>query len=326
MTTSALSLRRTSVSLLALSLALVAVVGAAPQTAAPQAPPAVTMEGYPAAGAPSKVTLISPGAAPRVPLRYTIANAAKDHLAMSMDTSMQIDMGGMAMPQMTMPTMKTGADLSVSGVSATGDVTYDIALSGLTVDTSNVDPQLAAMFQGMDADYKSIKGSATVTNRGVPVSSQLDTASVANPQLKQMLGSLSTSLQNLSLPLPEEAVGVGAKWEVRSTTNAGGLVTFQKATHEIVSIDGKTITLKTTTEGTAPPQPMTNPALPPGTDVRLQKLTASGSGTATLHLDSLVPTSTASVQNNMVMALTMGGDSQTMTTTVTLKIGISPGK
>jgi hypothetical protein len=321
----ALSLRRTSASLLVWSCALATVASAA--SPAPQTPAApVTMDGYPAAGAPAIVTVLTPGAAPRVPLRYTIANALKDHLAMNMDTSMQIDMAGMAMPQMQMPTMKVGADLSVTSVSATGDVTYDLAFTGLTVDTSTVDPQLAGMFQGMDADYKAIKGSATVTNRGVPVASKLDTGNVSNPQLKQMLDSLSTSLQNLSMPLPEEPVGVGAKWEVRAAISAGGLQSFQKTTYEIVSIDGKAVSLKTTTESTAPPQAMTNPALPPGTDVQLQKLTGNGTGTATLHLDSLVPTSNAAVQNSMVMAIAMNGNSQTMTTTVTLKIGVSPSK
>lgn len=325
-TFSALCSRRTSASVLALTCALATVaVTAAPQAPASQAS-TIKMDGYPAPGAPAIVTVLGPGAEPRVPLRYTIANALKDQLAMSMDMSMALDVGGMAMPPMTMPTMKTSADLTVTGVAASGDVTYDLALTGMTVDTSNVPPQLAGMFQGMDADYKTIKGSGTITNRGVPVSSKLDTANVANPQLKQMLDSVSTSLQNLSIPLPEPAVGVGAKWEVRSSITAGGLQSFQKTTYEIASIQGKTVTLKTTTESTAPSQPMNNPALPAGTDMRLEKLTGNGSGTATLHLDSLVPSSTASVQNNMVMAVSMGGDSQTMTTNVTLKIVIAPGK
>lgn len=320
----ALSLRRTSVSLLVWSCALATVAGAAPQ--APQTPPAaITMAGYPAPGAPAATTLLSAGAEPRMPLRYTVANALKDQFAMNMNMTMQADMGGMALPQMNMPAMKVGADLAVTDVAANGDITYSIAFTGLNVDTSNVDPQLAAMFQGMDADYKAIKGTGTVTSRGVSVSSKLDTASVTNPQLKQMLDSLSNTLQNLSQPLPEEPVGVGAKWEVRSAVNAGGVQSFQKTSYEIVSITGKAVTLKTTTENTAPPQSVSNPAMQ-GVEMRLQKMNGSGTGNVTLHLDSLVPTSTTDVQNNMQMSLSMNGDQQTMTTTVSVKITVSSGK
>jgi hypothetical protein len=94
----------------------------------------------------------------------------------------------------------------------------------------------------------------------------------------------------------------------------------------VVSLSGKTVTLKTTIEQTAPPQAFVNPALPPGTDVRLQKFTGTGTGSITLRLDSLVPMSEATIQDDAVMQISMAGGTQTMTTATTLRIGISSVK
>src|SRR5260221_13223226 len=82
------------------------------------------MDGYPAPGAPAIVTVITPGAAPRIPLRYTVPNGYKDHMVMEMSMSLSMDMAGMALPAMQMPLMRIGADLDVTSVTASGDISY----------------------------------------------------------------------------------------------------------------------------------------------------------------------------------------------------------
>lgn len=314
--------RRLPVALLLWSL----VLGASAGASRPQ-PQDQKMEGYPAVGAPAIVTLLSPGAEPRTRLRYTVASTYKEHMSMNMLMSMSMEMGGMAMPAMQMPMMKMGADLNVTSVAASGDITYSIAFTGFGVDsTPGVDPAVIAAMGGLDADIKSLKGSSTISDRGIARSVNFDFSKVTNPALKQTMDSVSSSIQNMSMPLPEEAVGVGARWEVRHSLAAGGMQVFQKTVFELVKLDGKTATLKLTVESTAPPQAINNPAMPPGADVRLQKLAGSGTGTMTVNLDALVPTSEATMQQNMVMAISLGGDTQTMSGVTTMKIGISPVK
>ncbi len=123
------------------------------------------------------------------------------------------------------------------------------------MEAAGADPAVVAAMQNAQADYKNIHGTATVSNRGVTRSVALDVSKVNDPTMKQMMTSMSSTFNNLSMPLPEEAVGVGAKWEVRQGTSAGGLQSFTKSVFELTAFDGKTATLKLTLEQSAGKQP-----------------------------------------------------------------------
>src|SRR6476646_3409202 len=172
--------------------------------------------GYPAAGQPAIVTLVAPGAAPRTALRYTIGGDYKAHMDMAMLLGMSMEMAGIPAQTVQMPEMKMGADVGVRSVTPSGDVTFDFAYTSVTLDqTAGVDPSLASLVQGMDADLKKVRGSATMNTRGATHGSSMDISNVSDPRLTQMLGSLATSLDSVTIPLPEEAVGAGARWESR---------------------------------------------------------------------------------------------------------------
>jgi hypothetical protein len=281
---------------------------------------------FPAAGQPAIVTLVSPGAMPRAALRYSIAKDYKAHADMTMALSMTLAMAGMDGQSIPIPAMKLGADFTVTNVTAAGEVTYDFGFTGISSDSANPDPQTEALLQSFAADMKTMRGSATVSSRGESHGRSLDTSKVTNPQMSQMMGSLSTSLDSFVMPLPVEAVGVGAKWEGRQTVAANGIQVQQKSLWELVGVDGNDVKLKVTMEQTAAPQSITNPAMPAGADVALDKMTGSGSGTVTLHLNGLVPTSDVSTSSTMSMSINAGGQSQQVTVAVTAKMGIAPGK
>jgi hypothetical protein len=303
---------------------LVLFVGADPFHAQAQAP---RLEGYPAVGAPPTVTLLAAGAAPRTALRYAVPASYTERLNMKMVMGMAMDMAGMSMPEMSIPAINMTADLAVTAVSATGDVTYGVRFSGATVETAlGVNPALAAALQGLDATVKAIKGTCTISNRGLIRSATFDLGNGGDPQLSQMINSASSTLQSMSMPLPEEDVGVGARWEVRQGLASNGVQMFQKTTMELVTFDGKTATLTATIEQTAPPQAVSSPAMPPGTDVQLDHFSGTGTAAISLPLVGLVPTSEATMNSDMAMRLAMGGNEQAMTIKISMKIGIAPVK
>jgi len=222
---------------------------------------------------------------------------------------------------MDLPTMRIGADMSVASISATGDITYSMAFTGMEV-LNAPDPSMAAVLAPLNADLKNIAGTATMTNRGLTRETKIDVSKVSDPMLTQMMDSVNSSLNNISMPFPEEAVGIGAKWEVRQTIASSGITMFQKVLCELTGYDGKTATLKVTMEQTAPSQSMKNPALPPGMDVTLESMTGSGAGTTAAALDALVPVSELLMKSSMTMA--MAG--QKMETETTIKVQVSPVK
>jgi len=297
-------------------------LGAAP----PQQTPAVSMPGYPAVGSPSAVTLVSPGSEPRTRLRYKPAAGSKESMAMSMTMGINMVMEGMSVPAMDMPVMKLTADIAVSGVAPNGDVTYDVAFTGMTAEAlPGMDPQLAAMAQGTADTIKALKGSVTMTDRGINKSSSMNADQVADPLLKQMLSSMSSSLESMSMPFPEEAVGVGGKWEVRQAIKNAGAQIFQRIQVEVVSVDAQGITIKTNVEQTIPQQSMSNPALP-GATMNIEKGGGMSAGSTTMRFNSLVPTSESTGSTAMAMAIDMGGQTQKMSVETKLKVSIAPQK
>lgn len=288
---------------------------------------AVSLPGYPAPGAPATVTLASPGAEPRTRLRYKVAAGTKETLTVTTGISLTMSMEGMAMPTMDMPQIKLTADMGVTGVAPNGDITYDVAFTSMTAEAApGMDPSLAAMMQGASGGITALKGSITMSDRGVNRSATLDVDKVTDPNLRQTLSALSSSLESMSMPMPEEAIGVGAKWEVRQAIKAAGAQTFQRVECELVAVDGQGATIRVKSDQTAPPQGITNPALPPGSTVSIDKLAGTGTGTVAVRFSSLVPTSEMMSSTSMAMAMDMGGQTQKVAVDTKVKVSIAPKK
>jgi hypothetical protein len=288
---------------------------------------APSLEGYPAVGSPATVALLSAGAEPRRPLRYRIAAGYKDTMTMSMAMSMAMTMGEVAAPVPELPSMKITAELAVTNVADNGDVTYDLAFTGMTPEAGpGVDPSLVEAMRQSAAGITTVKGIAIVSNRGVNRSARLDVDKLADPNLRQMLSSFSSSVESMSMPLPEEAVGAGARWEVRQALQSAGAATFQRGEYELVSMDERSVALRVTFEQTAPRQTITNPALPAGATMEVEKITGSGSGTVTLRLDGLIPTAELSSTTTALMNASMGGQSQRLTIDTKITLKMAPDK
>ena len=93
---------------------------------------ALSMPGYPAAGAPATVKLLAAGSEPKKQLRYAIPATHKSRLDMTTTISMAMNLGGMAVP-MDMPTIKMSIDIGVTNIAANGDITYNLAFTGVDV-------------------------------------------------------------------------------------------------------------------------------------------------------------------------------------------------
>jgi hypothetical protein len=287
-----------------------------------QAPP-----GYPAIGSPAIVKLLAPGADPKAVLRYKIPAGFKTSGVISLTMGLSMNMAGMALPAMDLPGMKMMFDLAVTGVTPAGDVTYDLAFTDMTTEAApGLDPSVAAMIQGSAAAIKQIKGTATISDRGVIRSTTFDVSKMSDPNLKQALEQVSDQLEVMAVPVPDEAVGAGARWEVRQAMTSGGMTRYVRTEYELVSATGTGVQLRLKSETTAPPQPMTNPMLPADTQVQVEKYSGTSTGTSTLRMDGLVQAIETSGTANTTMSLTMGGQSQQMGMDIKTKTTIAPVK
>jgi hypothetical protein len=209
--------------------------------------------GFPAVGAPPIVTVISSGAEPRKALRYVSAKGHREHVIMDFLMAITMTVGDTSLPEMKTPMLRTDVDVEVTAVDTTGDMTISTTFTDANwIAASDTDPAMLARLNSVTADLKGLSATTAVTNRGITRDVKIDTSRISNPQLSQTIAGLQQAMQNVSQPLPEEPVGVGATWEVRSSMNANGVQTFNKTSLELTAMDDTSYTLKIALDQTAP--------------------------------------------------------------------------
>jgi len=285
---------------------------------------ALSMPGYPAPGSPATVTVSSPGSEPRMPLRLKLAAGQKETLLMTMNMGVSMSAEQMSLPAMEMPTMKMWADSVVTAVAPNGDISYDIGFTKLLVEAGpGGDPNVAQMIQAGASEITSLKGSMVMTNRAITKSAKLDLDKITDPTMRQTFGAMSSQFEGLSMPLPDEAVGVGAKWEVRQSISSAGAQLFQRVQCELTALDASGATIKVTTEQSAPPQTITNPAMA-GMQMNIEKVSGGGTGTITVKFGSLTPRSQMTSSTTMNVAVDLGGQMQRMAVKTDIKMSVAP--
>lgn len=307
------------------AIAIVASVGLNVAADGRQAP-AISMPGYPAPGALATVTLTSPGAEPRVRLRYKVSAGTKETLIMTTAMGFTANLAGMAVPPMEFPLLKMTAEVAVTSVAPDGDIAYNVAFTGMTTEAAaGADPSMVAMLQGAAESITGLKGHVVLTDRGINKSATVSVDAIADPNLRQILSAVSSFVESMSIAMPEEPVGVGAKWEVRQAQKAAGAQTFQRTECELVSVDAQGATIRVKSELTSPAQTIPNPLMPTST-VNVEKLTGTSTGTTTARFQSVIPSTDYAVTQSLAMAMDLGGQTQKMAVDTKIKVSIAAKK
>jgi hypothetical protein len=279
-------------------------------------PPTTAGGGTPAATQTSStpVKLLEPGAAPRKVLRLHPNPGDKQTLAMTVKMAMETKVGDAETPAMKLPAITMNVEATVKGVADNGDITYDMVMGEMGVsDEPGAAPEIAAAIKTVFTGIKGLSGSGTISSRGFSKGLEFKVPADSNPQARQIMDQMKDMYAQLAVPLPEEAVGPGAKWEVKLPIKAQGMTIDQKATYEVVSLEGERLTTKSAIVQQAANQKVQNPALP-GLKMDLTKMVGNGSGERTSELTHILPTTgTGKLHSETSMAMDMGGQKQAMT-------------
>lgn len=274
-------------------------------------------------GSGGAVKLLVPGKEPRTAFRFHPKAGDKQSLEMTIKMAMGMKMGEVDTP-IKIPTMTLQMDLTVNDVSSTGDIKYESVLNEATVgEDADVLPQVAEAMKSAMTKTKGLTGTGTLSNRGENKGYDLKAPADADPQLKQTLEQWKQTFAQAATPLPEEPIGVGAKWEYKYPVKSQGMTINQAMTYELASVEGENLTIKVTLAQTASNQKVQNPALQ-GMKVDLTKLSGTGSGDLALDLAKIMPIQvTTQAHADMTMGMNAGGQKQTMNMSMDLNVGIS---
>ena len=242
------------------------------------------------AGAMPTVKLLNAGTGPATTLRLAATKGDKQSIVMTMTMDMEMSVGGTAQPSVKLPAMQMTIDLEVTEVTADRDVRYVFNLSAADVVADPaVAAEVSAIVKTQLQAMVGTKGKALVTERGLTKEADIEFPPGLDPQTRQMMSGMKESLNQLSAPLPEEAVGQGASWDVTTTITQNGLTLKQVATYTLTEAGRGGFTAKIGVRQKADPQEMKAPGLPPGTKVHLQDMTSEGEGDVRLDLTRLAP-------------------------------------
>lgn len=243
-----------------------------------------------ASGEGPTVTLIEPGAEPREPLRLKLAAGQAQTMTMTMRMGMEMSMGPNKMPKTSIPPMQMTMSLSVKEITPEGDIKSEFSLDKIDVlpDPSAM-PQVVDQLKAMLGTMQKISGSSTITPRGIVKSADFQLPADLNPQIRQTMDGMRQQVNQMSVPFPEEALGIGAKWTVTQNLEQQGMKLQQVATWELKERNGTVVKLASGIVQKADPQNVNAPGMPPGASVRLESLDSSGSGTTEVDLAKVAP-------------------------------------
>jgi hypothetical protein len=169
------------------------------------------------APAKSNVKLLEAGAEPRSVLRYHVKPG--DRQTAILTRKVVLDNGGGAPVQVT-PAAILSLDTTIKNVDQKGNISYDVVIGEVMVgQDTNATPQAIEDMKEFATGIKGTTLTLTISDRGIIKTLGAKPPTGASTHIQQAAESLKEYFE-IDSALPEEAVGVGAKWELRRTLGA----------------------------------------------------------------------------------------------------------
>ncbi len=193
------------------------------------------------------IKVLELGHEPRAPLRYKLAGAWSGKMRMTMD--MDMESRGQTVDNPTSEFV-----MAVRAQSAAGGIKLDCVFEDVTL--AGGSEAARKMTGDILKKMKGIAMEMTMSDRGHISQMDIRYPEGAPEVLKQTLDSMKNSMGNLTAPLPEEAIGKGARWEATSSVTTQNITMDQVATFELVDRTGDVVKLEVLLKQRAAPQTM----------------------------------------------------------------------
>ena len=268
-----------------------------PATEPPATDPPVTDPPTPD-GPNSDIVLVDAGAEPRSPLRLTYTSGTfTSELIQTQEFSQSVN-GAPGQASSVATRIVTEADVASDpeGFAVTTTVTEAGSAPG-------GDPAQAAAIDQTFASLVGVRTLSVIDDRGMTLQSELDQQTLTGvpPQIAATLDDLTVAAQ-MSIPMPEEAVGPGAVWRVDQFLSVNGIEILQTTEIRLVSIDGTMVTVEATATQTptASTFELPGPTGAPET-VEIVEWTSLTNSTVTFDLASPITTSRSTTSGAQVL-------------------------
>lgn len=242
------------------------------------------------AAAGLQIKLLEAGTEPRQTLRLQAKAQEVQRVKISARMTMGLSMQGQPEQTIKTPTAVMSATITTQEANAQGEIGYEVVINDVAVQ-----PEAGALPQTVEQMQKSLdaaKGTVLqviMTDRYQTKKIEAKSSLLATPSAKDDLDVLKETISNSEFVLPEEAVGVGAKWELKHKKKKRGMMVDETVVHELTAIEGSVITVKSTLTQSGASQKISNPVMP-ALKVDMNKMTGTVLETTTVDLTKARPT------------------------------------
>lgn len=176
------------------------------------------------------------------------------------------------------------------------------------------------------ATFGGLSGEFTVSTTGAVLSSSVAIPPSANATVRTLLQQLSNQSSQLSVPLPTQAVGIGARWRATTHLSAVGVELSQTYEYTLVRHEGTRLTLEVGYTQTGARQPAAFPGLPAGVTAELTGWNITGTGTTVLDLSQVIAVEGhLEAQGREEFRFDQGAQSETLDQHVKFGFDVAPG-
>ncbi len=270
----------------------------------------------PAAAGPAAASpkLLSAGKGPRKPVRYAYQTGTTDRALLTMAMSMTNQVPGQPAMAIVIPTVETDMTINIGDPKADEHL-FTFALTDLRlVERPGVMDGVMPAMQALLEKMKGMTGSGFINARGVTRDSSFLLPAGLPPEVRTMLEQTEETVDQMSTPLPAEAIGAGARWQLSMVMDRGGIKLTQTMIYKVVAIRGDRIELTVAITQAAKPQQVNGPT----GSYELVSYKGTGSGSIVIDLRHPVPQSRVTMKVVQLSAIDIGGSKQKMPTTVTV--------
>lgn len=272
------------------------------------------------------VEVLDAGAAPQNRLLLQPEPGTEVERTMVANIGLTLEVDGEELPSPTVPATRMVLRSHVDEVGDDGTIRSTFTFVDVAaVDGPGVDPAVLAETNAVLSQLKGLTGTATSDRHGGSQDVTLDTSTIADPNLKSALESLTSQITNLTAPLPAQPVGMGATWRVERSATLNGIQTDTATTYTLQSHSGNDYVLAVAQDATAPPGPADIPGLPAGVTATIESFLVRSTGEVRGRLDQPLPDDSALAgSGDIELTIGQGGESQTLSQHLTLDISLGP--
>jgi Family of unknown function (DUF6263) len=234
-----------------------------------------------------EIEVLDAGSEPREALRLAPAVGSSERSAMTVRFT--IEQSGASDATLKAPPIRVRMEATLQDINANGDLHATFSYPSFDVLKGNgASAKQRRSLQQSLAGLTGVTGELTLTTRGALVDSNLDIPPGLDPNTEQLLGQLRDQFRDVTVPLPEPEVGVGARWRATTQLTLNGIEARQVYEYRLKKRTGTTLELDVRGTQTAKRQTVDTPG---GATLRVKSYKTTYRGTTVADLTGLLPVS-----------------------------------